>query len=137
MTSFQDGHVGLINFRMNLAEVIEKWSNFVQQITEDRWDFDGRFIDCSIDEPCFSCLSNRYGHSPSIRISGHVSSRFPYIEMPLDYILPELLKNAVRATIESHQGLKGSALPPVTVNIASNEVDFVIKWVHVLGNFRT
>ncbi len=24
---------------------------------------------------------------------------FPYIEMPLDYILPELLKNSVRATI--------------------------------------
>ncbi len=35
---------------------------------------------------------------------GHVSARFPYIEMPLDYILPELLKNAVRATIEAHPG---------------------------------
>ena len=30
---------------------------------------------------------------------GHTGAQFPYIEMPLDYILPELLKNAVRATI--------------------------------------
>jgi len=26
----------------------------------------------------------------------------------LDYILPELLKNAMRATVESHTGMKGS-----------------------------
>ena len=30
---------------------------------------------------------------------GHVSARFPYIEMPLDYILPELLKNAARPLV--------------------------------------
>ena len=53
--------------------------------------------------------------------------RFPYIEMPLDYILPELLKNACRATVESLHGVKSSALPPVNVVIANNEIDFVIK----------
>jgi hypothetical protein len=31
---------------------------------------------------------------------------FPYIEMPLDYILPELLKNSVRATIGESNLLK-------------------------------
>lgn len=70
----------------------------------------------------------RYGHAPAIRISGHVMSKFPYIEMPLDYILPELLKNATRATVESHSGMKGSALPPVNVTIANNDVDFIIKY---------
>lgn len=47
--------------------------------------------------------------------------------MPVDYILPELLKNACRATVESHHGLQSSALPPVNVVIANNEIDFVIK----------
>jgi len=45
----------------------------------------------------------------------------------LDYILPELLKNAVRATVESHSGMKGAAMPPVQVIIASNDTDFIIK----------
>ena len=36
------------------------------------------------------------------RISGHTQATFPYIEMPLDYILPEIIKNAARATIENN-----------------------------------
>ncbi|MEQ2212656.1 hypothetical protein XENOCAPTIV_002894 [Xenoophorus captivus] len=31
-----------------------------------------------------------------VRINGHVAARFPFIPLPLDYILPELLKNAMR-----------------------------------------
>jgi hypothetical protein len=47
--------------------------------------------------------------------------------MPLDYILPELLKNACRAVVETQPGVKGSALPPVNVVIANNKIDFIIK----------
>eukprot|EP00095_Tigriopus_kingsejongensis_P002600 maker-scaffold632_size121914-snap-gene-0.19 protein:Tk02600 transcript:maker-scaffold632_size121914-snap-gene-0.19-mRNA-1 annotation:"3-methyl-2-oxobutanoate dehydrogenase mitochondrial" len=100
----KDGHIGIVNVNMNLKSVIQRWIAFVQQITEDR-----------------------YGFAPAVKISGHVSAKFPYIEMPLDYILPELLKNAFRATIESHPGVKGSALPPVNITIANNEIDFIIK----------
>lgn len=39
---------------------------------------------------------HQYGHSPRVRINGHVAARFPFIPLPLDYILPELLKNAMR-----------------------------------------
>lgn len=39
---------------------------------------------------------HQYGSSPSVRINGHVAARFPFIPLPLDYILPELLKNAMR-----------------------------------------
>jgi len=97
-------HIGIINVNMSLKKVIEKWATFAQNISEDR-----------------------YGHSPDIRISGHVNSHFPYIEMPLDYILPELFKNAVRATIEAHPGQRDKALPPIYVTIANNDLDFVIK----------
>ena len=89
---------------MNLKKVIERWATVAQNLAEDR-----------------------YGHSPDIRISGHVNSLFPYIEMPLDYILPEVFKNAVRATIEAHPGQKDKALPPVYVTIANNDLDFIIK----------
>lgn len=39
---------------------------------------------------------HKYGNAPRVRINGHVAARFPFIPMPLDYILPELLKNAMR-----------------------------------------
>ena len=101
---FQDEHYGIINISMNLKHIVDRWAAFVQQITQDK-----------------------YGYAPEIRISGHVNSKFPYIEMPLDYILPELLKNAVRATIEAHPGVKGKNLPPIYVTIANNPTDFIIK----------
>jgi len=104
MKDGKDGHIGIIKVQMSLKEVIERWATFVANITEER-----------------------YGVSPIIKISGHINARFPYIEMPLDYILPELLKNACRATVESLHGVKSSALPPVNVVIANNEIDFVIK----------
>ena len=47
--------------------------------------------------------------------------------MPLDYILPELLKNAVRATIETNTGVKGDKLPTIHIVLASNKEDFIIK----------
>lgn len=98
------GHVGLINVQMNLHDVIQRWAQFVTQLTEER-----------------------YGVCPEFRIYGHVNARFPYIEMPLDYILPELLKNAARATVESHPGVKAKTLPSISINIANNDVDFIVK----------
>jgi [3-methyl-2-oxobutanoate dehydrogenase (acetyl-transferring)] kinase len=37
-----------------------------------------------------------YGIAPDIKIDGHVDSSFPYITTPLNYIVPEMLKNAFR-----------------------------------------
>ncbi|XP_009465414.1 PREDICTED: [3-methyl-2-oxobutanoate dehydrogenase [lipoamide]] kinase, mitochondrial [Nipponia nippon] len=39
---------------------------------------------------------HQYGNAPRVRINGHVAARFPFIPLPLDYVLPELLKNAMR-----------------------------------------
>ena len=87
---------------MSLKAVIQRWASFVQDLSE-----------------------RKYGLAPEIKISGHVLSKFPYMELPLDYILPELLKNATRATIESHPGMK--TLPPVYITIANNDEEFMIK----------
>jgi len=98
------GYIGLINLGMGLRDKCQHWSNFVRELAEDR-----------------------YGHCPPIKISGHTGAHFPYIEMPLDYILPELLKNAVRATIETNTGVKGDKLPTIHIVLASNKEDFIIK----------
>mmetsp|Transcript_11332 Transcript_11332/g.21612 ORF Transcript_11332/g.21612 Transcript_11332/m.21612 type:complete len:500 (-) Transcript_11332:297-1796(-) len=69
----------------------------------------------------------QYGMAPAIRIEGNLDLTFPYIPTYLHYILLELLKNALRATAETHRN--SLFLPPVTVVIADgreNE-DVVIK----------
>ncbi|XP_033928365.1 3-methyl-2-oxobutanoate dehydrogenase [lipoamide] kinase, mitochondrial-like [Melopsittacus undulatus] len=65
--------VGIICTRLSPKKLIEKWVDFARRLCE-----------------------HRYGNAPRVRINGHVAARFPYIPLPLDYVLPELLKNAMR-----------------------------------------
>ena len=47
----------------------------------------------------YSCREQcelRYGFAPKVRINGHLGATFPYINQPLEYMLPEIIKNAVR-----------------------------------------
>jgi len=97
-------YIGIINTSMPLRDVIERNAAFVSRIA-----------------------LHKYGKTPRIKLSGHVDATFPYIELPLDYILPELLKNAVRATLETHPNEEGNQLPPIYITIACNETDFIIK----------
>lgn len=46
--------------------------------------------------------SEVYGAAPEVRVSGDLGAALPYIPSHLDYMLYELLKNAVRATAERH-----------------------------------
>lgn len=98
----KSNHVGIINLAMKPKQLIEKWCDYVRVLCE-----------------------NKYGKSPAFRLNGHLNASFPYIETPLDYILPELLKNAVRANVESH--LDSPNVPPITITIAQNNIDFIIR----------
>uniref|UniRef100_A0A3Q3EXD0 Protein-serine/threonine kinase n=1 Tax=Labrus bergylta TaxID=56723 RepID=A0A3Q3EXD0_9LABR len=95
--------VGMICRRLSPKKIIEKWVDFARRLCE-----------------------HQYGNSPRVRINGHVAARFPFIPLPLDYILPELLKNAMRATMESHLDTPYN-VPDVIVTIANNDIDFVIR----------
>ena len=64
---------GIINVTMKLKDVVDNWCEYVTKMSE-----------------------HHYGRAPQMKISGHVNVHFPYIQTPLDYILPELLKNAAR-----------------------------------------
>lgn len=75
----------------------------------------------------------RYGFSPPVEVKGRLDLTFPYIPTYLHYMLLEVLKNALRATVENSlrnkTNRKDTPLPPVTVIISDgmeNE-DVVIK----------
>uniref|UniRef100_V9KVS1 Protein-serine/threonine kinase n=2 Tax=Callorhinchus milii TaxID=7868 RepID=V9KVS1_CALMI len=95
--------VGIICTRLSPKRIIEKWVDFAGRLCE-----------------------HQYGNCPRVRINGHVAARYPFIPMPLDYILPELLKNAMRATMESHLDTPYN-VPDVVVTIANNNIDFIIR----------
>ena len=52
------------------------------------------------------------------------------------YVLLELLKNALRATVETHRGGEGNAMPKVQVMIASGEQDVTFKIVDEGGGIK-
>mmetsp|Transcript_77719 Transcript_77719/g.219788 ORF Transcript_77719/g.219788 Transcript_77719/m.219788 type:complete len:422 (-) Transcript_77719:319-1584(-) len=64
-----------------------------------------------------------YGCAPKIQVIDAGAQPFPFVPKYLFYILSELLKNAVRATVEFHRNDAGKAqaiMPPVQVLVCSD-----------------
>eukprot|EP00039_Didymoeca_costata_P001816 m.55354 g.55354 ORF g.55354 m.55354 type:complete len:448 (+) comp10980_c0_seq1:349-1692(+) len=62
-----------------------------------------------------------YGMAPEVKIKGRMDLTFPYVPSHLYYMLFELLKNSMRATVEYHQKNVDAGkyeLPPVQIVIA-------------------
>ncbi|XP_041348387.1 3-methyl-2-oxobutanoate dehydrogenase [lipoamide] kinase, mitochondrial-like [Gigantopelta aegis] len=96
-------HVGIINVGFSPRKLIEKKAEFVRTVCEAK-----------------------FGRAPQVTLNGHLNGTFPYIVPPLDYILTELVKNRLRATVEFNLDCVGT-LPEVLISIAVNEEDFVIR----------
>ena len=94
--------VGIIHKKFSPKKLIETSGRMVSRICQDK-----------------------YGQAPKLKIDGHTNVVFPYIPLPLEYILPELLKNSFRATCEQHRG--SATLPDVNVTIAINEKDCILR----------
>lgn len=99
----QPNFVGIINVDMSLRKQLEKWSEYTKRVCE-----------------------HRYGRAPRVIINGHLNAHFAYLEQPLSYILSEVLKNAMRATLENH--VHDAHVPDISVTIANNEEDFIIRF---------
>eukprot|EP00980_Cylindrotheca_fusiformis_P006331 scaffold1356_cov123-Cylindrotheca_fusiformis.AAC.12 len=80
----------------------------------------------AIDDAAFMC-TRKYGDAPEVIMSGRLDLTFPYVPTHLHYIMLELLKNSMRATVEWH-GVDGD-FPPIKVIIAdgNDNEDVVIK----------
>ncbi len=59
-----------------------------------------------------------HGDAPEVTIHGRTDLTFPYVSSHIHYMLLELLKNSMRATVELHTG---KALPPIRIVIADGE----------------
>mmetsp|Transcript_14608 Transcript_14608/g.21780 ORF Transcript_14608/g.21780 Transcript_14608/m.21780 type:complete len:399 (-) Transcript_14608:172-1368(-) len=68
-----------------------------------------------------------HGDAPEVTIHGRTDLHFPYVSSHISYMLLELLKNSMRATVETHGA--DNALPPIRIVIADGEdnEDVVIK----------
>lgn len=79
----------------------------------------------AIDDAAFMC-SRTHGDAPEVTLHGRTDLTFPYVPSHLQYILLELLKNSMRATVETH-GIDN--MPPIRVIIADSveNEDVVIK----------
>lgn len=60
-----------------------------------------------------------HGDSPNVIIHGNINDTFPYVPSHLYYIVMELLKNSMRATMEFHS--KGSKIPNIDIIITDGE----------------
>uniref|UniRef100_A0A7S2RCC2 Protein-serine/threonine kinase n=1 Tax=Eucampia antarctica TaxID=49252 RepID=A0A7S2RCC2_9STRA len=80
----------------------------------------------AVDDATFMC-NRKFGDAPEVIISGRMDLTFAYVPTHLHYILLELLKNALRATVE-HYGVDAE-WPHVEVIIADKQCneDVVIK----------
>jgi len=80
----------------------------------------------AIDDAAFMC-TRKYGDAPEVIMSGRLDLTFPYDPTHLHYIMLELLKNSMRATVEWHG--PDADYPPIKVIIAdgSDNEDVVIK----------
>jgi pyruvate dehydrogenase kinase 2/3/4 len=66
-----------------------------------------------------SYICNRtHGDSPEVHIHGRTDLHLPYVSSHISYMLLELLKNSMRATIETH-GI--DKMPPIKIVIADGE----------------
>ena len=74
---------------------VEKWSEYTKRVCE-----------------------HRYGRAPRVTINGHLNAHFAYLEQPLGYILSELIKNAMRATLENH--VNDTHVPDISVTIGES-----------------
>lgn len=103
----REGYIGLVCTDLDIADAVEFAGQRTTQV-----------------------CSETYGVAPEVKISGDLHATLAYIPSHLDYMLYEILKNAMRAVVEHHRGRKQSPsmlqqLPPVQVRICAGDNDVI------------
>merc|ERR1712224_540577 len=74
-----------------------------------------------------------YGERPRVLLEGQTDTEFSFVPEHLKFMLQEIMKNAMRATVEVHSGSK---LPPVSVEIMKGSFDVTLKISDAGGGMR-
>jgi pyruvate dehydrogenase kinase 2/3/4 len=100
-------HVGEIFLRCNAKSVIETCGSVIREL-----------------------MQRTYGRGrqlPEIKIEGHLDATFPYILSHLEYIISELLRNSIQATMEHGEG-KYDIPPPIEVLICETAQHVIMRF---------
>eukprot|EP00922_Rhytidocystis_sp_ex-Travisia-forbesii_P022696 GHVS01033229.1.p1 GENE.GHVS01033229.1~~GHVS01033229.1.p1 ORF type:complete len:556 (+),score=107.88 GHVS01033229.1:63-1730(+) len=105
---FQNGewdadYIGIVNQRTQPAKMIRLIADRVSQVA-----------------------MHTYSCCPKVVVVGDVDISFPYIPEHLRFVIFEMLKNAIRATIEKHKE-RAEQLPSVTVGVHKGQTELFIK----------
>ncbi|KAH9442682.1 hypothetical protein MJO28_004888 [Puccinia striiformis f. sp. tritici] len=90
--------VGIVDKKVKLEKTLEGVLEFSQELCE-----------------------GTYGIAPEWKLLGEVDAEVCFVEMHLQYVLIEVIKNAMRATVEHHREVTKSSnpsLPPIEVTIS-------------------
>lgn len=71
-----------------------------------------------------------YGFAPEVTISGDLQALIPYLPAHLDYMLYELLKNSMRATVERYRNgtrTTRKRLPPIQARICNGDTHLTVR----------
>ncbi|KAA1471681.1 alpha-ketoacid dehydrogenase kinase [Dentipellis sp. KUC8613] len=106
-----DGHVGIIYTGLNVKKSVDKCAMLLR---ENFRQFEG-MTQTELDHMVW----------PEIIVDGHVETQFSYIREHLEYIIFELLKNSVQATVRLHG--KVQEMPSIRVTIVAGEDDIGVR----------
>jgi pyruvate dehydrogenase kinase 2/3/4 len=84
-------------------------------------------VQLAVDDASYMCHSH-FGAAPQVRIHGCLDMTFAYIPTQLHYILLELLKNAMRATVEHHGAQNITSWPPIQVIISGKVISLPLDF---------
>lgn len=101
-----ENHVGVVRKDMRPQHIVESLSADLLKLTQ-----------------------SVYGCAPELEFRGNLDCTLDYIPRHIAYMLQEVLKNALRATVERHQNLGHgfSNLPAVVVELQKGDVHVIIK----------
>lgn len=101
----EEGWIGMVNTQISGSETVRKCATVVQDM--------------------FRAM---YPQVPAIQVDGDLEVCFTYIPEHVEYIIVEMLKNSVKATVERHLSSSSSApLPAIRVTIASSQHDITFR----------
>jgi len=98
-------YAGVINTNLKPAQLIKEVGQSAQEL-------------CNLN----------YGIHPEIVLSGATEAQFPYIRVHMEYIVFELLKNSMRATVEWSEMNNRKELRPIEVTIGVGKNDLTIRF---------